>query len=163
MLADRLGPTLCEPEIDDVPLFLLFETTAAPEHQARAWETTAYLLSEIKQSATDLGSRLLVAYLPDRIEIDRTRREQTFEYYGISEERLDRSSPVKRMRILLGSLRIAGLDLAEVLKNQPDLDALYLPIDEHLNRKGAGVIARAIGTAVKSLKTLPVSVKDSEE
>ncbi len=120
--------------------FLVYKRHPPPKIRA-AWDTTAAILRQLAREVSDHGARLVVVYVPSRMEISDRDWELTQLKFGIEPDRWDRGA-------VLASLRNALADETPVLDLTPALrraegffQGPYYVDDGHWNARGHRVAA----------------------
>lgn len=110
-----------------------------------AWESTANVLAGLAGAVEARGARLLVAYVPSRLEVsERAWRLSRFRN-GMDEENWDRSLVRLRLRTVTSRLRIPFLDLTDALRDGEGLlGGAYFVYDVHWSPLGHALAAREV-------------------
>lgn len=110
-----------------------------------AWESTTNVLAGLAGAVEARGARLLVAYVPSRLEVsDRAWRLSRFRN-GMDEENWDRTLVRQRLRAVTSSLRLAFLDLTDALREGEGLmGGAYFVYDVHWSPRGHAIAAREV-------------------
>jgi lysophospholipase L1-like esterase len=119
---------------------------AVPEDIERAWQETASLVEELRDTAQQAGARLVLLHLPLRYQIDDELWQRMCERHGYAdpEADYDRGATAKRLGAVAAELGIPILDLAHAFAEEEDLAGLYFPINKHFSAQGHAVAGRAI-------------------
>jgi hypothetical protein len=155
LLQHRLAITgryRCQPKMEGVPLYLLHETTVAPEIQEQTWEVTTFLIDNMKSMSKKLNSEFFVVIFPNRFRVDKIAREATLKKYGISAEEIAEKGPQDRLATILSDKGIPWLDLTETFLGYPDVSELYLPVDGHLSAIGHRLVAEKLANIFYSIE-----------
>ncbi len=108
-------------------------------------------LENIRRVCEAGGVRLLVALLPDELQVDPEVRRQLFERTPGSEpEDNDFDLPNAVLIEEFERQQIAHLDLLPVLRSEAQHAPVYRPRDTHWNLRGNRVAADQIGGALRS-------------
>lgn len=129
----------------------------APDYVEAAWKQTASILEALRSRAEADGARLLVVYVPSRMEVSDRDWELTRQTYGLSEQRWDRGLVRERLRVIGRSTGIPVLDLTPALRREDRgvLGSPYYVYDGHWNTAGHRTAAHEIGALLKTLGWLP--------
>jgi hypothetical protein len=114
-----------------------------------AWASTARILEALTKETAARGARLLVAYVPNRMEVRDRDWELTRRAYAMDERGWDRGLPLRRLRAIADSAGFPVVDLTPALR---DADAAgrgaYFTYDPHWTEVGhriaAGEVARSL-------------------
>lgn len=128
------------------PPELLVFAPDPPEPVFQAWLQTEHLLRLLETEVRRRGARLVVAYVPSKMEVDRREWDRLRRRYDVDDQVLDRG---RIARLLEGAGRKAGfpvLDLTDALwreaaNTQRDV---YHRDGGHWNETGHAAAARAI-------------------
>ena len=113
-------------------------------HQRPAWSAFTWTVQSLSKATTGAGARLVVAYVPSRMEVSPQVWELTQERYGIDES-FRREAVARRVQYITGRLGVPMLDLTEPLARADSLLApTYYQTDSHWNPHGQDVAAQAL-------------------
>jgi hypothetical protein len=157
---DRLARLrLWSPADREPPLEIRAYERDPPEPVHQAWLQTEHLLRLLDAEVQRHGARLLVAYVPSKMEVDRAEWERVRVRYGLDERAWDRG---RVARLLEDTGRRAGfpvLDLTDALW-QDAADSgrpVYHEGGGHWNEAGHAVAAREIARVLLSGASSPAS------
>jgi lysophospholipase L1-like esterase len=138
------------------PEFLVYMKKLPPEVK-HAWDMTALILKALDQETSQQGGRLLVVYIPCRIEVNDSDWEVTRVRYGLKDEKWDREKVRNRLAQIAGAARIPFLDLTPALRRtarrfggQP-----YFKTDNHWNAQGQEAAAEEVAGFLKGQGWVP--------
>jgi hypothetical protein len=112
-----------------------------------AWDMTGSILTALDREALGHGARLLVAYIPSRMEVNDADWELTRIRYGLKEGKWDRGKVVKRLGQICKAEKIPLLDLSPALRRAGDA---FYETDSHWNARGQLAAAQEIAGFLKS-------------
>jgi lysophospholipase L1-like esterase len=128
-----------------------------PRFVEQAWDKTAAILETLRQRVEAGGARLLVVYVPSRMEVSDRDWELTRLTYGLDDGEWDRSRVRERLRALGVASRFATLDLTAALRRADRglLGGPYYVYDGHWNALGHRIAAREVAAFLKAQGWLP--------
>ncbi len=111
-----------------------------------AWAKTAAILAELDAQARSRSARLLLAYVPSRLEIDERTWRLTRRLYGWDEAGWDRGRVAQRLKEAAAHAGIPVLDLTEPLRraNEAGGTRPYFTYDGHWSAVGHRVAAEEV-------------------
>jgi lysophospholipase L1-like esterase len=113
-------------------------------HLIAAWSAYTWTVESLNRLVEADRSRLLVAYVPSRMEISEAEYEITQARYGITSSAFDRSAVRDRLRSVSRKLRIPFLDFTPALTaGATYFRPVYFPSDSHWNARGQAIAAEA--------------------
>ena len=116
-----------------------------------AWAATARILAALARETSAHGARLLLAYVPNRMEVRDRDFDLTRRAYGLADHDWDRGLVLRRLRAVAEPAGLPVLDLTPALRaaDASLLDHAYFTYDPHWtalgHRVAAGEVARALG------------------
>jgi hypothetical protein len=114
-------------------------------HLRRAWSAFTWTLESLGRSVEASGGRLVVAYVPSRMEVQDSVWELTQVRYGLAPGAYRRGAVAERVRYISDRLRLPVLDLtAPLTQAEGLLTPVYFPTDSHWNARGQDVAAAAL-------------------
>jgi hypothetical protein len=114
-------------------------------HLRPAWSAFTWTLDTLSKTVAASGGRLVVAYVPSRMEVNANTWELTRARYGLDEAVFDRSAVAGRIRYIAQRLGLPMLDLTAPLAREDGvLRPVYYPTDSHWNARGQEVAGRAL-------------------
>jgi lysophospholipase L1-like esterase len=124
----------------------VYEKRRIPEIEG-AWEKTAGLLAELAREASSHRARLLVAYVPSRMEVNDRAWQLTRERDGMDEKGWDRGLVARRLGEIGREVGIPVLDLTPALRraDRGVLGGPYYTYDGHWNALGHQIAAEEVG------------------
>ena len=133
----------------------VYETRAIPELE-EAWSKTAAILRTLREEVEAAGARLLVTYVPSRMEIHDDSWRLTQRLYGFQPGRWDRRRVADRLLALGSGEGFAVLDLTTALR---DVDRgfagrPYFDEDGHWNTIGHRTAALALAERLRGERWL---------
>jgi lysophospholipase L1-like esterase len=124
-----------------------------------AWEATATILEALAREVEAHGGRLLVAYVPSRMEVSDRDWELTRLRYGMEPGRWDRGLVARRLGDIGRAARFPVLDLTVPLRAEEGRwTGPYYVEDGHWNALGHRVAAREVQRTLHDLGWLPACV-----
>src|SRR5207247_6105873 len=124
-----------------------------------AWDMTDQILRALAREVWGHGGRLMVAYIPSRMEVSDRDWQLTRLRYGLSEERWDRGAVLSRLNAIARDARVPLLDLTPALKHAAGpLKQPYYEYDSHSNALGHRVAAAELRGALTREGWLPACV-----
>ena len=131
---------------------MLVYERAPPEEIERAWRTTGALLDRLRSTVAAGGGRLLVVYVPSRLEVDDRAWELTRVLYDLGDADWDRHGVARRLETLADASGIPVLDLTPAMAQATGaLGSPYFTYDEHWNARGHALAAAEVGRELKRL------------
>lgn len=121
---------------------------------APAWQLTAALLDRLRQKTAEAGSRLLVFYIPEKIEIHPEAWQAFVRDYPAAPALCDPSLPRRRLSSICDSLDIALLDPTSVFAEKTTKSPgarFYFQHDWHWNPAGNRVVGEALAAYFQCL------------
>jgi hypothetical protein len=124
----------------------VYERRRIPEIEG-AWEKTAGLLGELAREAASHQARVLVVYVPSRMEVNDRAWQLTRERDGMDEKGWDRGLVARRVGEIGQALGLPVLDLTPALRRADHgfLGGPYYTYDGHWNALGHRVAADEVG------------------
>jgi hypothetical protein len=107
-------------------------------------------LGEIQRVCASRGIKLLVALLPDELQVDEAVRREFLGEAGRDGAPLDLSRPNRMLRDALEAAGIPHRDLLEPMLDAARTTPLYKPNDTHWNIAGNALAAREIAAFLQS-------------
>jgi SGNH hydrolase-like domain, acetyltransferase AlgX len=140
----RLGlwePLRTLPLNDELRLFHVPELG----HLRAAWSAFTWTLETLSKDVARAGGRLVIAYVPSRMEVSPRTWELTEARYGLDASAFDRAAVSTRVRYIAGRLGVPIVDLTAPLAHEDGLvHPVYFQTDSHWNARGQEVAARAV-------------------
>ena len=122
-----------------------------PVDVRHAWNATAAILRALALEAGLDGGRLLVVYIPSRMEIRAEDWQLTSLRYGVSDRDWEREAVVRGLTRVAEEARIPVLDLTPALQRADvPFRRTYYEHDNHWNARGHSVAAEAIEGFLRS-------------
>ena len=123
----------------------VYERRPPPEIEA-AWRKTALLLGALAEETAARGARLLVVYVPNRLEVDPRTWELTRILYGVDDTVWDRAAVRRRLERIGAERGFPVLDLTPALRARVHWpwSGPYFDYDGHWTRDGHRTAARAV-------------------
>lgn len=135
---------------------LLLYSRNPPEHLVRALGVFQQIVGALKRRVARDGARLLVAYIPSRIEVNPEDWERTQARYRIGNKRFDTRALVYRLMTIASREDVPFIDLTDALKAARGLFARpYFATDSHWNPRGAAAGAQAVADKLRALRWAP--------
>ena len=121
-----------------------------------AWEATEAILRALDEEVRAHGARLLVAYIPSRMEVSDRDWDLTQRRYGMEPGKWDRGRVAQRLAEIGGAAGFPVLDLTPSLrKAQGTWAGPYYVDDGHWNALGHRVAAQAVERDLRQRGWLP--------
>ena len=122
-----------------------------------AWASTARILEALARKTADHHARLLVAYVPNRMEVRDRDWELTRRAYALEERDWDRGLPLRRLRAIGEAAGLPVLDLTPALRRADAslLDRAYLTYDPHWTALGHRVAAAEVARSLRDRGWVP--------
>lgn len=116
-----------------------------------AWASTARILDALTKETAARGARLLVAYVPNRMEVRDRDWELTRRAYAMDEREWDRGLPLRRLRALGESAGFPVVDLTPALREADAglLQRAYFTYDPHWSALGHRTAAAEVSRALR--------------
>ena len=132
------------------PLELRVFAREPPEPVAQAWLQTEHLLQLLDSEVRRNGARLLVAYVPSKLEIDGAEWDRVRRRYEMDEQAWDRGRVARLLEETGRRFGFPVLDLTDALWQEARESgrAVYHPGGGHWNEAGHAVAAREIRRGV---------------
>jgi len=133
----------------------VFRTRTIADIEA-AWEATDAILRALAAEVEAHHARLLIAYVPSRMEVSDRDWDLTRKRYGMEEGKWDRGLVARRLSGIGREAGIPVLDLTGPLRAaQGAFEGPYYVEDGHWNALGHRVAAREVERALRELGFLP--------
>jgi hypothetical protein len=114
-------------------------------HLRPAWSAFTWTLQSLNKAVAAAGGRLVVAYIPGRMEVSPRTWELTEARYGLSPAEYDPKAVATRVRYITRRVGIPSLDLTDALaRADRALKPTYFQTDSHWNARGQEVAGRAV-------------------
>jgi lysophospholipase L1-like esterase len=135
------------PPIRQLPIageFRAYMKRPPPEIE-RGWDMSDQIVSALASEVWRHDARLMIAYIPSRMEVNDHDWELTQLRYGIGEERWSRGAVLARLGEIARLRRIPLLDLTSALRKEAGLlGGPYYEFDSHWNALGHRIAAREL-------------------
>jgi hypothetical protein len=114
-------------------------------HLRPSWSAFTWTLQSLNKAVTANGGKLVVAYIPGRMEVSARTWELTEARYGMDPSEYDPKAIANRVRYITGRVGIPSLDLTEALARANGvLKPTYFQTDSHWNARGQEIAGKAI-------------------
>lgn len=122
-----------------------------------AWAKTAGILGLLQAEVAAHDGRLVVVYVPSRMEVQDRSWELTKTLYRLEESEWDRGIPARRLAEIGRAQSFAVLDLTQALRSadRGRLGDPYFTYDGHWTKTGHAVAARELGAFLARQGWLP--------
>jgi hypothetical protein len=123
----------------------VYQKASIPEIEG-AWQKTALILDTLAQEVASHGARLLVVYIPSRMETSESAWSLSQTRYGMTETGWDRELVVRRLSALARASQVPVLDLTPAMRAADHwlLGGPYWVQDGHWNASGHSVAAAEV-------------------
>jgi hypothetical protein len=153
-LHDALARLGLWPSMPRLPVRLelrVFERRRIPQIE-QAWAKTGALLLALQAAAEAEGARLLVAYVPSRMEVDERTWTLSRRLYGMDAAKWDRRAVARRLAVLGRQAGFPVADLTAALRRADE--PAYFVYDGHWTAAGHRAAARAVRQRLRELRWL---------
>jgi GDSL-like Lipase/Acylhydrolase family len=134
---------------------------ATPEVD-RAWRQVDRILGALASETSAHGSRLLVAYIPSRFEVNDRDLELTRLWYGLDEASWGRAPVLRRLRSIADARAFPVLDLTPALRGvDRSWQGPYYQYDGHWNVIGHRAAGLAVSQWLRARGWLPPCARAS--
>lgn len=114
-------------------------------HLRPAWSAFTFTVQTLSRDVAASGGRLVLAYIPSRMEVNDSVWQLTEARYDIDERTFQRSAVANRLRYLSGRIGVPMIDLTPSLAAAEGFfKPTYFPTDTHWNARGQDVGAKAV-------------------
>jgi lysophospholipase L1-like esterase len=122
-----------------------------------AWAQTARILEAFARETEARGARLVVVYVPSRMEVNDRDWEVTCFRYGMRPDKWDRFRVSRELLKIGASKKLDVLDLTPALarRDHSIFSGLYFPEDGHWTARGHEVAAQAVAAHLRQRASLP--------
>jgi len=122
-----------------------------PVDVRHAWAMTGRILSALAREVWGKGGRLLVVYVPSRMEVGGRDWQLTLLRHGLNERAWDQQAVIRQLTRVAQEVRVPVVDLTPALRKAdgPFLRA-YHEHDNHWNTRGSRVAAEEIDRFLRS-------------
>jgi len=125
-------------------------------HLRPAWSAFTWTLQTLNKAVAAAGGRLVVAYIPGRMEVSPRTWELTEARYGMDPKEYDAKAIANRVRYITGRVGIPSIDLTEPLARANGLaKPTYFQTDSHWNARGQDVAGQALSDFLAQSGALP--------
>jgi lysophospholipase L1-like esterase len=123
----------------------VYQRRRIPEIEG-AWEKTGLVLEALARDVAAAGARLLLVYVPNRMEVNERAWQLSQARYGMDEATWDRGLVLERLRVIAAAAELPILDLTPALREADRglLGGPYYVQDGHWNPTGHRVAAEAV-------------------
>jgi hypothetical protein len=129
------------PMNDELRLYLVPELG----HLRPAWSAFTYTVQTLARDVASQGGRLVVAYIPSRMEVNESVWQLTEARYDVAGGGFQRTAVADRIRHITGRIGVPMIDLTPALREVEGFwTPTYFPTDSHWNARGQDVAARAL-------------------
>lgn len=137
----RWEPLRKLPMNDELRLFRVPELG----HLRPAWSAFTWTVETLDRAVAADGGRLVIAYVPSRMEVSRSSWELSQARYDLDPAVFDRTAVASRIRYIAERLDVPMLDLTGALANaERAWRPVYYPTDSHWNARGQEVAGNAV-------------------
>jgi hypothetical protein len=140
---------------------LLVYSRKPPREVEDAWAQTVNVLRALRDETGERGARLIVVYVPSKMEVLERDWELTRARYGVDDANWDRRRVARGLLEAGRALGLAVLDLTEALRRQERGPArsTYHAQGGHWNRLGHATAALELESALRREALLPDCAK----
>jgi hypothetical protein len=133
----------------------VYRRNSTPEI-AQAWLKTERILKALAKEARDRSSRLVIVYVPSRMEVSDRDLEATRVWYGLDEVSWGRAAALRGLRQAADAAGLPVLDLTPALRNaQGFFGGPYFQLDGHWNARGHRVAGLELERFLRENHWLP--------
>lgn len=125
-----------------------------PDFERHVKDALSYL-TKIDRLCRRQHIKLVVALLPDEMQIDTSLRKKVLNHGKIPAAAWDNAQPNRVLGAALGKTGVPALDLLSDFVAQPQVPPLYLPNDSHWNIRGNRVAEVALAARLPRLIIAP--------
>jgi lysophospholipase L1-like esterase len=138
----------------------VYKRRLVPEVE-RGWESTTRIVDALRKETANRDARLLLVYVPSRMEVRDGDWELTRRRYGMREPLWDRDLVRERLREVAGAAGVLLLDLTGSLRQEDRglSGGVYYTLDGHWNARGHQVAARELVRFLRARGWLPECVR----
>lgn len=135
---------------------LLVYSRRPPREVDDAWAQTLNVLRALRDETRARGARLLLVYVPSKMEVNDRDWRLTEERYGVDERQWDRFAVAARLAAAARELQIAVLDPTQALRRQERGlgRSAYHGQGGHWNAVGHATVAFGIAERLRELEFL---------
>jgi hypothetical protein len=140
----------------DPPEQLRVFKTEEDDLASDCWKQTDAAIKMIHSESTRRGSRLILAFIPDRLQVDDNYWRIVAQKFRLRFEDYDRNAPNKKLKELCRIQGIAFIDLTDALRREWARGTKHNPywkIDSHLNADGNRIIGGLLAEFVSTGRT----------
>ncbi len=120
------------------------------------WTMTGRILRAFAHEVWATNSRLLVIYIPQRLEVSDRHWELARLRHGLDDASWSRGAVLERLRAITTAERIPLLDLTPAMRRATRWHSWpYYEFDGHWNALGHGIAAREVAQALRAHGWLP--------
>jgi hypothetical protein len=120
-------------------------------HLRPSWSAFTWTVQTLARETTAAGGKLLIAYVPSRMEVSASVWELTQERYPV-DETMRRDAVAARVRLIADRIAVPMVDLtAPLTKADSALSPTYYQTDSHWNPRGMDVAAAALAERLGGL------------
>jgi len=124
-------------------------------HLRPAWSAFTWTVQTLSEDVAAAGGRLVLAYIPSRMEVSPRVWEYTQERYSI-DPAFQRDAVASRVRWIAGRIGVPMLDLTAPLAAADSVIApTYYQTDSHWNRRGQDIAGQALAGFLGSGRLVP--------
>jgi hypothetical protein len=137
------------------PEMFVYRRDATPEIE-QAWLKTERILKALAQEVRGRSSRLVIVYVPSRMEVSDRDLEATRVWYGLDEVSWGRAAVLRRLRQAADAAGLPVLDLTPGLRRaQGFFRGPYFQHDGHWNARGHRVAGLELERFLRESDWLP--------
>ncbi|MFO1125201.1 MAG: SGNH/GDSL hydrolase family protein [Methylocystis sp.] len=115
----------------------------------KMYDMTLNDIKLIRELCKKLNSKLLIAIIPDELQINLALRNRALSLAHSSEDAFDFEQPNRMLAGSLTDLGITYIDLLPALRQESESKAVYKPNDSHWNLKGNAVAAHELSAFLR--------------
>lgn len=124
-------------------------------HLNAVWSAYTWTVESLNRLAQSNQTRLVIAYIPSRMEVSDSDYEVTEARYGVDASNFSRTVVRDRVSEIAERLEIPFLDFTPALKERTSaFRPVYFPTDSHWNARGQAAAAEAAATFLTSRRLL---------
>ncbi len=140
-----LEEMLAKVSYKEIPDFVYIYSRVYPADLEEAWQVTEAILAAMKALTDSMGARLLLASVPNKVQVYQEEWDKAVKQYGMRAEDYELDKPNRLLSEICERHDILYLDLAPALRRDVAQGGdPYFTLDDHWNATGNRLVAQAI-------------------